>query len=234
MNKKIKKLPRLFVDVDLKESGQVQLGKEQMHYLCNVMRREVGDSARIFNGRDGEWLAEIIDVQKKCALLKCVECQQPQPKDIDEVHLFFAPIKKQRMEWLIEKAVELGATHLHPVLTQNTEVRKFKDERIAHQILEACEQCERLDLPTFSKAASLYDAVAHWDTAFLIEAAVERENLPMVAKGVDGSRAFLIGPEGGFTAEEVTWLLEHKNIKGVSLGARILRAETAGIFVLSQ
>lgn len=237
MNKEIKKLARLYVDNALRIGESFTLSKEHSHYLCTVMRKKEGECVRLFNGREGEFVCEIIVGSKKSAQLLVSEKIFEQPDCALEVHLFFAPIKKQRMEWLIEKAVELGVTHMRPILTQNTEVRKIRTDRIEAQIIEASEQCERMDVPTISDIDDIKSVVAKWSEDYPICAAVEREgglrHVGDVVKSSE-SRAFLIGPEGGFTEDEVQWLANQKQICCVSLGENILRAETAALYMLSQ
>ena len=231
-----KKYPRLYVESPLNEGGFVSLSKEQSHYLVNVMRKAVGDGVRLFNGKDGEYVCEITEASKKSVGLAIQTCIVTRPVVLREVHLYFAPIKKQRMEWMIEKSVELGVTHLHPVLTQNPEVRKLNDERVRHQIIEACEQCERLDVPELCEVMDLKKSVATLPQGLSLFAAIERQgDVPLISDVVSGDKdmAVLIGPEGGFTQEEVDWLKHQGNVSAVSLGVRILRAETAALYVLS-
>lgn len=239
MNKKdktkIAKTPRLYGEWPLTAQGEITFAPEQAHYLRNVLRQNPGDRLRLFNGRDGEWLAVLTALDKKTARAVPESVLIPQPDSPTAVHLLFAPIKKARMEWLIEKAVELGATHFHPILTQNTEARHLNEDRLRLQIIEAAEQCERLDIPTLAPLQRLEDNLATWDNTLPLYAALERHDAPHVQNALtSGPTAFLIGPEGGFTAEEKEKILGHNAIQPVSLGPRILRAETAALYVLSQ
>ena len=228
--KDVIKLPRLYVDNELRESNIVNLNKDQAHYLLHVLRIHAGDCLRLFNGHDGEWRASVDSANKKGVSARIDSRIKEQPPVPRELHLFFAPIKKARMDWLIEKAVELGATHLHPVLTHNTEVRAINEERIRAQIIEAAEQCERMDLP---ELFSLQPVLNILSTLPLL-ACLERTDAKSLKESIPEkeSVAFLIGPEGGFTEDEKKKLCGMKNVAAVSLGPRVLRSETAAIMAL--
>lgn len=219
------KLPRLYVDAPLDAGGDIALSDDHAHYLHTVLRRKDGDCVRLFNGRDGEWLCVLRDLRKKSGLAAPTEQLHPQPAHTDDIHLYFAPIKKARMDWMIEKAVELGATHLHPVITQNTEIRTVNADRLKAQILEAAEQCERLDIPHLADAIPLDAIPAGVPLLACLERGMTR---PLrAALPAAGPVAFLIGPEGGFTAAEAAWIAGQGGWTSVSLGPRILRCETA-------
>ena len=213
--------------------GSIILDKAQSHYLANVMRRNEGDRLRVFNGRDGEWGGQIASLSKREVTIDLTEQLHTQPQQAQALHLIFAPIKKQRMDFLIEKAVELGATHLHPVVTNHTEVRKLNEERIHSQIVEACEQSERLDIPQMLPIQSMKSFLSGWDKSVPVAACLERGDYPMLGKKGQGVRAVLIGPEGGFDEDEVTLIKAYSFIVAVSLGATIMRAETAALYALS-
>lgn len=188
---------------------------------------------RIFNGRDGEWLAEITAIGKKDGALCLTRQIRAQGKSGAARHLLFAPVKKQRMDVLIEKAVELGVSDLHPVLTNRTENRKINAERLEAQMIEAAEQCERLDVPRLHPLVPLAQKIAGW-TDGEVYACLERADAPLLHTVITGGgAAFLIGPEGGFDAGEIEFLSARENVRPVSLGANILRAETAAIACLS-
>ena len=196
------------------------------------MRKNDGDQIRLFNGKDGEWICALEFQSKKEALASPLQKIKEQSHSPQQVHAYFAPIKKNRMDFLIEKAVELGVTDLHPVLTRNTEVRKVNEERIRTQIIEAAEQCERLDIPTLHGLSSLTDILK--DPPDTLYVALERsEGLSCQNLKIDNYFAFLVGPEGGFTNEEIKHINLCKNFKKLSLGDQILRAETATIKILS-
>lgn len=185
---------------------------------------------RLFNGRDGEWLATLESVDKKGVSIRIGTQLRNQPELPPETHLYFAPIKKARMDWVIEKAVELGATHLHPVLTQNTEVRAINEDRIRTQIIEAAEQCERMDAPELLPLRPLKEILRGTE----LLACIERMDAESLEEAIPekGAVSFLIGPEGGFSEEEKNILSGTAGIKPVSLGPRILRSETAAVVVL--
>lgn len=222
------KLPRLYVEADLSLGADIPLSAEQAHYFKTVLRRQDGDKIRIFNGRDGEWLCALDRLGKKSGYAVAREQLKAQPDPGQGVHLYFAPIKKSRMDWLVEKAVELGATDLHPVITQNTEIRDIRTERVAQQIAEAAEQCERLDQPRLHDPIKLHDIPGTLapDTLFL--AAIERGPTTPIHQAINTKHkiAVLIGPEGGFTTAEIEWITDQATTP-VSLGPRILRCETA-------
>jgi 16S rRNA (uracil1498-N3)-methyltransferase len=243
MSKDFIKLPRLYVEASLADGQAVPLRADQGHYLRNVLRRAVGDSVRLFNGRDGEWLATIDVLDKKNCTVIPSKCVKSQPTLKCRIALYFAPIKKARMDWLIEKAVELGATDLHPVLTQFTELRVLNEDRLTAQIIEAAEQCERLDVPRLHGMIKLQEISAP------VLACLERDgdcpSLQEILTPSQGGRtkeggteiiptlSVLIGPEGGFSQDESAWLKKSPHVTCVSLGDTILRAETASIYALS-
>ncbi len=225
------KAPRLYTPANLVSGGHAVLDEGQAHYLKNVLRRGPGDILRLFNGQDGEFLGRIAAIGKKNAEIELETLLRPQLPLKRRVHLFFAPIKKNRMDFLIEKAVELGVTDLHPIVTRYTEVRALKEDRLQAQIIEAAEQCERLDLPVLQPVIDMFAAVKHYNGDIL--ACIERGDHPAPqAQRMAGDVAGLIGPEGGFTLEEIERLSAQENIKFVSLGDNILRAETAALKIL--
>lgn len=228
------KWPRLFVPGDLMAGGHITLPADQAHYLSHVLRRGVGDPVRLFNGRDGEWKARIDSAAKKSVTLHIDTLIRPQNPVSRRVHFLFAPIKKQRQDWMIEKSVELGATDFHPVLTRNAEVRDVNEDRLRVQLREAAEQNERLDIPALHALTKLESALAAWDKQIPLLACVERgatRPLRDVLTAHPGDIAFLIGPEGGFTREEKEYLNAHTT--PVTLGDTVLRCETAAVMALS-
>lgn len=226
------KLPRLFIEAPLGEGDDLTLSADQAHYFKTVLRRQDGDQIRLFNGRDGEWLCALRDLGKKEGWAVVLRQIKPQPQNPPRVHLFFAPIKKSRLDWLIEKAVELGATDLHPVMTQNTEIRDVNDKRLTQQIFEAAEQCERLDRPMLHPVIKVQAITGHLPPGVTFFACLERgetQALNRLLQDVPLNRdvAVLIGPEGGFTAAEASWIMDQDGWQAASLGPRILRCETA-------
>lgn len=229
---------RLFVPSDLAEGAGVPLDPGQSHYLRRVLRLTPGDPVQLFNGRDGEWLARIARFAKQGGEALAERRTRPQPPAPSALVLAFAPIRKQRLDMLIEKAVELGVTRLCPVLTERTSHGRLKRERIEAQIREAAEQCERLDLPVLEEAQPLAAFITGWNPAIPIFLAAEAgEALPLADALMQcpaGSPVgFVIGPEGGFSGEELAFLSSNAFLRAIGLGPRILRAETAAIAVLS-
>jgi 16S rRNA (uracil1498-N3)-methyltransferase len=226
------KLPRLYVTLDLAPGAPVAFSDDQSHYLRSVLRLSAGDRVRAFNGRDGEYLCAMDELTKKGAHATATEQILPQPPAPPALHLYFAPIKKARMDMLVEKAVELGATALHPVITQNTEIRQINEDRLRAQIAEAAEQCERLDVPALHPAINL--SALNTGGAPLYACLERSETAPHLAAAIKpGPAALLIGPEGGFTAEEINFIKALPAVTPVTLGPRTLRAETAAIAALA-
>ncbi len=226
------KLPRLYIDRNFLPNATVKLEAAQAHYLKNVLRAKPGEFLRLFNGREGEWLAGIVDFGKNdCTVMLKGKIREQPPKPV-ETHLIFAPIKKDRLDFLIEKAVELGVTDLHPVLTSRTEVRKINEERIKAQILEAAEQCERFEIPALHPLADLKAKIKDWPYQIPVLWCRERGESPHVSSLQEKSWAFLIGPEGGFDDNEFAFLGGLPGVKPLSLGETVLRAETAVILAL--
>jgi 16S rRNA (uracil1498-N3)-methyltransferase len=229
------RLPRLYVDHDLEMSGVLTLSVEQVHYLKTVMRRPDGTDLRLFNGRQGEWLGTISYQGKRDGAVTLQRRIRTTPIRKLKLHLVFALIKKDRMDFMVEKAVELGVTDLHPVITQNSVIRDLNTVRMERQILEAAEQCERLDLPLLHPLASLKDMIRIWPRNIPLLAALERQNSPFISviEEIMPETGLLIGPEGGFGEDERRLLLDQPWVRPVSLGEQILRSETAALFGIS-
>jgi 16S rRNA (uracil1498-N3)-methyltransferase len=231
------KIPRLYITAPLSAAGTVSLEQEQTHYLRNVMRLSEGAQLRLFNGKDGEWRGTIIAITKKATQIELTEQLKAQPPQAQDITLLFAPIKKQRLDTLIEKAVELGVIKLIPVITEHTENRNIKPERINAQIIEAAEQCERLDIPTLEPATALKHIITLWPQKYTdipILGCAERMDGAPHLRDIANPQAFLIGPEGGFSTDEYTLLQKNQYIQPIHLGERILRAETAALFCLAH
>ena len=223
--------PRLLVEQDLAAGQIIPFSRTQAHYLQRVLRRRHGDSVRLFNGRDGEWLAHIDTKAPEVAghLQDQLREQLPPPAPLT---LFFAPIKRTRQEILIEKAVEMGATILQPVKTRYTDGRLIKPDRARAIIREAVEQSEGLHLPELLPEISLQKAVSALpDDLPLYFCAESGAAIPLAsalnARPPLAGVAFLIGPEGGFSEAEIEGLKQRPKTLAVGLGPRILRAETA-------
>ena len=234
MTERVWTYPRILVDDDLKNGTTIQLSKEHAHYFKNVLRKLDGDKIRIFNSRDGEWIATLTNLAKKSGAASLIRQTRTQDETTDKTTLFFAPIKKSRMDILIEKAVELGVTDLHPVQTARTQNTKLKTERIESQIREAAEQCERLTIPKLHAMVSINAVPKEQIIHACIERDEEREKSSFIGDVKGKDLAFLVGPEGGFTGEEISKLCAMPNIKSISLGNRIYRAETASIVCLTH
>jgi 16S rRNA (uracil1498-N3)-methyltransferase len=234
--------PRLYVESNLSPAADVPASEAQAHYLLNVMRRRSGEAVTLFNGRDGEWSATIAQHGKKNATF-AINAQLRVQDTAPRVTLLFAPLKSQRLEILIEKATELGVGDLVPVITQRTIATKVNLARLCANAIEAAEQCERLTVPTVAEPQNLDGALAAWarDRAgaplFFLDEVAAREGtatpLPEALRGVTGAAGFLIGPEGGFTIDEHDRLRGAVPVTAVTLGPRILRAETAAFAALA-
>lgn len=228
-------LTRLYVNAALSEGEAVQLTKEQAHYLGNVLRKGEGDAVRLFNGESGEWRAEIASVSKRKATLTVKESLR-EPKPCLDIMLCFAPIRKHRTAFIIEKATELGVRTLQPVITARTQFPKFNSEKARLQTIEAAEQTERLDIPNIAEPQKLEAMLRDWDIgSSLIFADEAGDTKPAMdaLQTLKGTAAILIGPEGGFTPQERELLRAENFVKAVSLGPRILRADTAALSLLT-
>lgn len=226
---------RLYVDGPLGDGGTVAATADQAHYLGRVMRLGVGDPVLLFNGRDGEWRAEIQQIDKRAAQFGALE----KTRDQDEVPgpwLAFAPVKKTGTDFIIQKATELGASRLMPVMTANTQTGRTNTARLCAQAVEAAEQCERLSVPEVSEMTALDALLADWPRdrpLFALDETGGGAPLAAAAKASGGMVGFLVGPEGGFQARELDRFAKLPFVTPVTLGPRILRAETACLAALS-
>ncbi|MEW5729968.1 MAG: 16S rRNA (uracil(1498)-N(3))-methyltransferase [Pseudomonadota bacterium] len=224
---------RLYVAADLSPGVVIDLPREQAHYLANVMRAQAGEAVAVFNGRDGEWRAVIGRVAKNACALAVEALTRPQAPEPD-LWLLAAPLKKDNTDLVAEKAAELGASALWPVFTRRTVAARVNADRLAAHLVEAAEQCERLTVPELKPACPLDKALAGWDEARTLLFLDESGSGPPLAQSVpDGPLAILVGPEGGFAPEERELLARLPFARAVSLGPRILRAETAAIAALA-
>lgn len=227
---------RLFTDTDLYSGAVVELDRGQANYLLNVLRMKDGDLLLLFNGRDGEWRGRLEQAGRKKAQLKVAELMRAQTAPYD-LHYLFAPLKQARLEYMVQKAVEMGAGVLQPVRTQYTQVRKLNTDRMNAQAKEAAEQCGILTLPDIREPVVLDEAVADLqDNRHLIfcDENDDTQNPLLTLKNVpEGPIAVLIGPEGGFAEQERKGLLDLPNVTPISLGPRILRADTAAVAALA-
>jgi 16S rRNA (uracil1498-N3)-methyltransferase len=225
-------LPRLFVRTVLGEAARVELDAAQANYLGNVMRLGEGAELLVFDGRSGEWLAHIAEAGKKRMTLS-VERQTREPEAIPDVWLAFAPVKRNQTDWLVEKATELGVARLIPVVTQRTIVERVKLERLEAIAIEAAEQCGRTRLPDIAGPLSFARFLKERDASRTLYFADENGGEPAASAFRPGSAVILTGPEGGFTEEERAAVRAAPNSSAISLGPRILRAETAALAALA-
>jgi 16S rRNA (uracil1498-N3)-methyltransferase len=220
----------LFVRQLLSEGAGVELDAGQANYLGNVMRLGVGAELLVFDGRSGEWLARISDAAKKRMTLR-VERRTREPETVPDVWLAFAPVKRAQTDWLIEKATELGVARLIPVMTQRTVAERVKLERLEAIAIEAAEQCGRTVVPEIAEPVTLKQLLNA--SARTLYFADEGGGEPVAAAVKPGPALILTGPEGGFTDEERALVRAAENAVPISLGPRILRAETAALAALS-
>jgi 16S rRNA (uracil1498-N3)-methyltransferase len=226
-----KSLPRLFVRHALGEDSAVELEPAQANYLGNVLRLAVGAELLVFDGMSGEWLARIADAGRKRMSL-AVERRTREPEAIPDVWLAFAPVKRAQTDWLVEKATELGAARLMPVMTQRTVAERVRLERLESIAIEAAEQCGRTRVPQIDEPVPLRRFLDEIDSARHLYFADEAGGDPPAGAFQEGPTAMLIGPEGGFTEEERA-LVRGSGASAISLGPRILRAETAALAALA-
>ena len=225
-------LPRLYVEETLSEGLNLTLEGPQANYLGAVLRLGSGAQVKLFDNRTGEWLAEISDAGKKRVVLGIVRHLRPR-EPVPDLWLLFAPIKRGRIDWLIEKATELGAARLVPVITRRTIVDRVKDERLFAHAIEAAEQCDRTALPELARAQKLDALLGSWPAERTLFFADEAGGEPLARAAAPGPGAILIGPEGGFTDEERSAIRALPQARPVSLGPRILRADTAAVAAMA-
>jgi 16S rRNA (uracil1498-N3)-methyltransferase len=226
---------RLYVTGDLGASTAVALDEGQAHYLLHVLRAKAGDRVLLFNGRDGEWLAEIAQAGKRGVTAACLKQTQPQAGAPD-IWLAFAPVKKTPSDYLVQKAVELGASCLRPVFTRRTIVTRINVERMAANAIEAAEQSARVSVPEIREGVTLEKLLASWPgerRLYFCDEGGDATPLAQAARGTNGPAAILTGPEGGFDPAERELLRAQTFVTPVSLGPRILRADTAALAALA-
>ncbi len=228
-----KSLPRLFVRAQLSEGVRIDLDAGQANYLGNVMRLGAGADLLLFDGQSGEWLARIAEAGKKRMTLT-VQRQTREPEAIPDVWLAFAPVKRTQTDWLVEKATELGVARLVPVMTRRTIAERVKLERLEAISIEAAEQCGRTRLPEIGEPIELNRLLEIRDLSRRLYFADEGGGEPAIRAFGAGPALMLIGPEGGFTDEERALVRAAPNAVPISLGPRILRAETAALAALAS
>jgi len=227
-----KSLPRLFVRTELGEDVRVALDAAQSNYLGNVMRLSEGGEALLFDGASGEWLARIDEAARKRMSL-VVERRTREVEAVPDVWLAFAPVKRAQTDWLVEKATELGAARLMPVITRRTVVDRVKLERLQAIAIEAAEQCGRTRLPEIAEPVKLDTLLGQREAGRTLYFADENGGEPVRSAFRAGPAMVLVGPEGGFTDEERAAVRAAPGSTAISLGPRILRAETAALAALA-
>ena len=219
-------LPRLFVQQALAEGAILTLEGAPANYLVNVLRLGAGAGVKLFDDRTGEWLAEIVEAGKKRVTLAVARHCRPR-EAVPDLWLLFAPVKRGRIDWLVEKATELGVARLVPVITRRTIVERLNLDRLRAHIVEAAEQCERTALAELAGPEKLSALLEAWPAERLLYFADESGGEPLRPSA--GPAAILIGPEGGFTDEERAAIRALPQTRPVGLGPRILRADTAAL-----
>jgi 16S rRNA (uracil1498-N3)-methyltransferase len=222
--------PRLHLETHLSAGLEIEAEPGQAHHLGAVLRRGVGDAVLVFNAEDGEWAGRITALRKdRCRIALEAQGRAPQPEP--DLRLMVAALKRDAMEWLVEKATELGVAAIHPVITRRSVADRVNQARLAAIARGAAEQCERLSLPVIHAAAPLHAVLGSWDDTPLFMAA-ERSGAPALPQAIAGQRlplALLIGPEGGFDRAELDAARSYAFVRSIGLGPRILRAETAAV-----
>lgn len=233
------RMQRLFVEAPLGEAARVAVERAQANYLLNVLRLKAGDAVLVFNGHDGEWRAELEVEGRKQASLVCRERTRVQGAAPD-LHYLFAPLKHARLDYMVQKAVEMGAGVLRPVITRHTQAARVNLERMRANAIEACEQCGVLSIPEIREPVALDKLLAGWAAAegarrliFCDEGEATQNPLPALETLARGPLAVLIGPEGGFSEEERARLRAETSVTPIPLGPRVLRADTAAVAALA-
>jgi 16S rRNA (uracil1498-N3)-methyltransferase len=234
--------PRLHVDASLEAGARLALDAARTNYLANVLRRQPGDMVLVFNGRDGEWRATIAPGSRKSVALTIMEQTREQTAPAD-LHYLFAPLKHARLDYMVQKAVEMGVSRLEPVLTRHSQVERINLARMRANAIEAAEQCGILGLPDIVEPIALRKVIATWRPERLLVLCDENAPVTDPVEALAGARTggilgppavtVLVGPEGGFAEEERAALAELPNAIRLSLGPRILRADTAAVAALA-
>ncbi len=229
--------PRIYLDAPLAEGAELALDRDQANYLRNVLRLGQGDAVLAFNGRDGEWRAELSGSGKRAVALLAKERTRAQPPPGD-LHFLFAPLKHARLDYLVQKAVEMGASRLQPVITRHTQVARVNTDRMRANVIEAAEQCGILSVPEVAEPVAFARVMDGTDSGRLLvfcdeDADVKDPVAALAAAPAGLPLSLLIGPEGGFSDDERAALLKRPNVLRIALGPRILRADTAGVAALA-
>jgi 16S rRNA (uracil1498-N3)-methyltransferase len=232
----IQRTPRLYVSASLAAGAAVTLADDQAHYLLHVLRLGVGATFRLFNETDGEWLAQIVAARKRDLTLRC-ERKLREAQALPDIDYLFAPLKHARLDYLAQKATEMGAGRLRPVVTRRTVAERVNVERLRSNVIEAAEQCNLVALPRVLDPEPLDRVIAAWPKdrhLIFCDESAQRSNPLSVLQSLDrGPLALLIGPEGGFAPEEQKLLASQSFVSAISLGPRIMRADTAAVAALA-
>ena len=234
MQKKMGRI-RLYVSQPLQVNQSVSLDEAQSHYLSNVMKLKLGEEVFCFDGQSGEYKAQISQIGKKQCLLSVIEQTKPY-QAVPDIWLIFAPVKKDNTDFIIQKATELGVRKIIPLITRYTISERIKKERFIAQAIEAAEQCRRVDIPEISDIAKFADLWQTWDKTrqlYYMDETLEGKPVAQAFANAHDPCAILVGPEGGFSSDELAMLRKMTFAQGVKLGSRILRAETAVAAALS-
>jgi 16S rRNA (uracil1498-N3)-methyltransferase len=240
MARRDSRTPRLFVAEPLYAGASVALASGQTHYLVTVLRLKTDDNVLVFNGRDGEWRARLVGADRRSATLISEQLTRPQTAAVD-LHYLFAPLKHARLDYMVQKAVELGVSRLRPILTRHTQTERVNVGRIRANAIEAAEQCGILNLAEVCEPVSLAIALERMDTSRILvfcdeDAPIADPMFALTTARRDDQQlalAVLIGPEGGFAEHERTAILKHKSTIRLALGPRVLRADTAAVAALT-
>lgn len=229
-------LTRLYVDTPLAAGATFDLSQPQSHLIANVLRAKSGDALRLFNGSEGEWRAVVANIAKRTVTLT-VESRTRNQDHVPDLWLLLAPIKKTPLDYIVQKATELGVARIQPVITRRTIVERVNIDRMRANVVEAAEQSERLSVPTIVEPVPLERAIRDWETSrqlmFCDEAGDAKPAASALASLLKSPWAILTGPEGGFEPVERDMLRRQSFVTPVSLGPRILRADTAALAAIT-
>ena len=229
---------RLYFPGKLSLEDPVKLENKQVHYLINVMRKKIDDSILVFNGVNGEFLAKISEIYKNTIIIDIIK-KIRDVKIENDIWLLFAPVKKSPTEYIVQKATELGVSKIIPVITERTITKNLNLKRMQDIAIESSEQCERITIPEVCAVKKLKDLIPNWDNdriIFFCDETIRNDDFVKIDLQNLSTKSFgaiLVGPEGGFSTNETTYLREKKFIRPIDLGPRILRADTAVIAALS-